>query len=680
VSRKKALLALTSLVFLLPLISQSIDMNEVNALEEFRWGVAAFNRGQYNDSMRSLERALAYTPNNLTYQEWLGMALFRAGYEAQALDMWEYILARRTDPVLSSRVELQRFRQGLGRELAEEGRYVVAGVVEGAAGRLSVFRRPSAVFPMPDGGFYLAAYGSNQVSYFDINGALVYTLSGGLEGIANPYDILYSPQTGNLYISEFGAHRIIRCNSRGQINLRFGGRGRGPGQFLGPQYLAEDDKGYLYVCDYGNRRISKFDSQGQFILNFGGPGGSFAGLREPTGIAVLGETIYAADSRLGIIAAFDQSGNYLGSLGEGLLSAPEGLSLWEEGRLLVTDQNRVYVLNPSQESLSLLADLSGTNVRILKASRDINGNLLVPDFNNSRISFLTEVSRLYSGLAVQVLRIDSLSFPENQVDILVEDPQGNPVVGLSERNFLLSEIFEDNRLVDQFRLISRGNLSGALNLALVADRDPGMAPYAEDLRRAAGTLFDSLGGAGRITLITAGDPPVPASPPDSGRNSFAAAAAGRREDYRGGPLDLALRLAVSEVLGGRGFNGVVYLCHGPPGRDAFKTYTLLDTLRFFKNNGVSFHVIYAGPEGAVSEELEYLARETGGSSLSLYRPEGLNGFVQSITEKPNGTYTLAFTSRVEPDFGRRFIPLQVEVQLYNHTGRERSGYFAPSEY
>ena len=47
---------------------------------------------------------------------------------------------------------------------------------------------------------------------------------------------------------------------------------------------------------------------------------------------------------------------------------------------------------------------------------------------------------------------------------------------------------------------------------------------------------------------------------------------------------------------------------------------------------------------------------------------------------PDGTYTLEYNSLVDGDFGRLYIPFQTEVILYNRSGREKSGYFAPARY
>jgi len=603
------------------------------------------------------------------------------------MDIWEKILKQKTDPVLNNRVELERFRQGLGAEMMTPGRYVVSGLIEGITPDYTLFRRPASLHAMPDGGFYMAAYGSNEVFYFDINGSLRFRINGGLQLLASPFDVLYSPSSGNLFITEYNGNRIVRCSPRGLDLIRFGERGRGDGQLLGPQYLAEDNKGYLYVTDYGNHRVVKFDGDGNYILSFGQAVSGFSGLREPTGIAVQDGRVYVADARAGLIAIFDFSGNFLGALGEEVLTAPEGLSAGHEGELLVVDGNRIYSLTLENRALESLADLSGTNVRLLKAVRDVNGNLLSSDFNNNRVSFLTDVSQIYTGLSIQVESIDANDFPEVLVDLRVEDPLGRPIVGLTKKNFYLTELSEARYMIDDYELVHQGNLSGALNAALIVDRDPGMAAYGSDIRKAVGELYDSLTSKSTFRVISAAGLPVIAAPWGTGRTAALRAAEGAPRDYiTGGRLDLAVQLAAGDVITGRGYKAVVYLTRGTPGASAFMGYSVLDTARYLKNNGIRFYVIYMDSENPAVEgypqfeDLEYICRETGGKSARLYQPQGLTGFFNEIIASPEGSYTLRYTSKTDGDFGRRYIPLQSEILLYNRSGRERSGYFSPANY
>src|SRR5208282_5222948 len=119
-------------------------------------------------------------------------------------------------------------------------------------------------------------------------------------GLRAPFDLL--PWGNRYYVSEFTTDQVSILDSNGLRIRAFGKRGRGDGQFLGPQFLATDGEA-LFVTDWGNARVSKFDPEGNFLLSFGGPVEGFAGLKNPTGIAAKSGTVYVADRALRSVSA-----------------------------------------------------------------------------------------------------------------------------------------------------------------------------------------------------------------------------------------------------------------------------------------------------------------------------------------------------------------------------------------
>ena len=134
-----------------------------------------------------------------------------------------------------------------------------------------------------DGSFFVVGFVTNRVIVLDSNGIVRKTLWGGLEGFDHPFDIV-EDRDGSVYVSEFRGDRIAKCDRNGNRILTIGGKGRGPGLLLGPQYLALDPDGNLYVSDWGNKRVSKYSRKGEFLLSFGRPAGVYPGLGAPAGV------------------------------------------------------------------------------------------------------------------------------------------------------------------------------------------------------------------------------------------------------------------------------------------------------------------------------------------------------------------------------------------------------------
>src|SRR5205807_6388584 len=76
------------------------------------------------------------------------------------------------------------------------------------------------------------------------------------EGIALDRD-------GNVWVADYGHDRVIKIAPDGHQLAMVGGRGGGPGEFVGPKGVAIDaSSGKVYVADTGNARVQRLSSDG----------------------------------------------------------------------------------------------------------------------------------------------------------------------------------------------------------------------------------------------------------------------------------------------------------------------------------------------------------------------------------------------------------------------------------
>ncbi|HUI70812.1 MAG TPA: NHL repeat-containing protein, partial [Spirochaetia bacterium] len=328
----KLRLLILSVLCLLPAVlpAQNLDFNAVRSAEQLRRGVQAFHRGFYADSLVSLEKAISYQTSNQLAQRWLGRTLWKSGYEQEALRTWDQLVASGTgDQLMRNWISVTELRRGLGRELDNKAKWVVSAELDGNLRGGYAFKRPTSVRSRPDGSFWVVAFGSNEVLRFDPDFKLLSVVRGGLAGLDHPYDVAEADD-GTLYISEYGANRIAKCTPAGEKIATFGQTGRTDGMLVGPQYLALDGKGYLWVTDWGNSRVVRYDLDGRFVQ-------SISGINGPTGIAVNDDRLYVSERATKRILVYDLSGNPLGTLGDDVLSGPEGISFTPDGMLMVAD-------------------------------------------------------------------------------------------------------------------------------------------------------------------------------------------------------------------------------------------------------------------------------------------------------------------------------------------------------
>ena len=540
----------------------------------------------------------------------------------------------------------------------------------------NVFLRPSAVTSRPDGGFYVASFASNDVLLLDANGRVLRKIRAGFSGFDHPFDVL-APGNGLLYVSEYGSDHIVRCTPTGGQVVRFGRKGLGDGQLLGPQYLASDGKGYIYVTDTGNARVSKYDYDGKFVLSFGQKSDLFPGLANPSGIAIYNDDVYVADATLKSIAVFDLSGNYVSTIAAGSLNGPEGLSLFDDsGDLLIADTTRVVLYNVDNAVTTVLADLTGTAQNIVKVVPDSNGDLLAADFDSSTVFVLSQYSAMYAGLSVQIDRVYSDKFPSVTADVSVKTRLGAPFTGLDAPNFVLTE---GGVPVGNPKLVFKG-MDGDAQIVILIDRSNAMLAHKQDIVNSVLDIVTAVQGKGSFKIVTAGENPVVEVGPNTERNTAAKEAAENGTYSDAWRFDLGLRMATSELIPKQGKSAVVFITQGDLGANPFQQYAMNDLLQFMENNGVRLYTVFVDQRARVSEPLRFMTRESGGKSYYLYQPEGIGGIVNDLREARDATYVFTYTSPSQANFGNSFIPLEVETHLFARSGRDEAGYYAPLQF
>jgi sugar lactone lactonase YvrE len=652
-----------------PLLSaQIIDFSAVRSAEQLRAGVQSFHRGFFNDAWISLEKSISYQPSNTLAQLWLGRAQWKSGYEQEALRTWRQVLGTgKGGPLVRDWVDVLSLRRGLGAELAGPSTWVVSSELDGTARGAYPFRRPTSVRPRADGSFWVAAFGSNEVLHYDANFRLLGTLRGGLAGFDRPYDVAEAPD-GSLYVSEYGANRIARCDPRGDKLLTFGLAGSGNGALLGPQYLTIDRRGYLWVADWGNARVVRFTLDGTFVQAVTGIGG-------PTGIAAWEDRLYIADRQGRRVLVYDLNGNPLATLGVGTLQAPEGLSFSNSGTLLVADQNRILECDLEHETWTVRGDASAHARRLVQQASTVNGDILGADFDQNKILLLSDVTSLYSGLAVRVDRVNAVKFPEVYADISVENRYGRPVAGLMLSNFLVTE---NRAAVRSPSLVVANTQVKTIDVSLLVERSPALESMRGDAEQAAADLYGLVTQSGRITSISASDRPQREADFGQARLRFL------RDSFQAPPsarwrFDLGARLAgdslITALSGAR--RAVVFFTTGSLGQRPFSTYSLLEVAAYFRNSSIAFYPVIFGNQ-APDDDLAWLAAATGGRVFASSTPGGMQEVVRTMQGRLGPLYTLRFTSVTPPDFGDRYIPLEVEVTVQKASGRDEAGYYAPA--
>jgi hypothetical protein len=353
--------------------------------------------------------------------------------------------------------------------------------------------------------------------------------------------------------------------------------------------------------------------------------------------------------------------------------------------ILAVDSNRILLIDPDTAIIRELGVLrNAANVRITGAEMDSNGNVLAADFRTGEVAVMTRMDDMAAGLFVEIVRVVSDNFPIVTVEVEVTDRLRRPIVGLDQRNFLLSE---GGYLAGEQNFLSAFHRSANTDVSILIERSPATLNLGDDL---AAAVRDVNSAAGTIvSIVSAGEQPTRENPDSASTGStpaarLAAAARGSRASYSSGwRFDLGLRLAATDLLQGEKKRAVVFVGAGAAGGatdslGAFEQYSLSELAAYLSNNNVALYAVMVG-SGVPGADLRYLCEQTGGSILSLYRNEGIMPEIQKLRERASSSYILSYRSALSTDFGRAFLPLEAEVYLMDRSGRDSTGYFPPLE-
>lgn len=81
-------------------------------------------------------------------------------------------------------------------------------------------------------------------------------------------DILIEPHQNGYLVMDGNRNQFVWFNKKGKLKKTFGGKGKGPGEFVELHTFTTDNMHNIYAFDRRLRKFSVFDSTGKFIRDF----------------------------------------------------------------------------------------------------------------------------------------------------------------------------------------------------------------------------------------------------------------------------------------------------------------------------------------------------------------------------------------------------------------------------
>lgn len=158
------------------------------------------------------------------------------------------------------------------------------------------FKHPHGIFITSQDELYLTDRDTQLVTRWTLDGQFLHAWGTRDEPGApgqpfNQPTRAFVTSDGAMFVSDgYGQHRVHRFGSHGQLEVSWGEKGEGPGQFALPHDVWVDPRDRVMVCDRENRRIQFFDRDGVFLQEW-------ADLQYPMQVFLKEEIIYLAEAR-----------------------------------------------------------------------------------------------------------------------------------------------------------------------------------------------------------------------------------------------------------------------------------------------------------------------------------------------------------------------------------------------
>jgi DNA-binding beta-propeller fold protein YncE len=205
---------------------------------------------------------------------------------------------------------------------------------------VGTFQRATRIVVGTQGTIYVLDADENKVSLFSNLQDAPKTL-GGFGWSSSSFDKPTGVATDgvNIYVSDFGNHRIQRFDREFNYISSLSTRDTSDisSRFGYPLDIALSEIGDLFILDGENIRVMKFNSQGSFERAFGDINAGKGKLQNPMKLMATNYRIYVGDKNK--ILVYDYFGNYLGSVGDGILSNLTGFTILKNGLIAASNDS-----------------------------------------------------------------------------------------------------------------------------------------------------------------------------------------------------------------------------------------------------------------------------------------------------------------------------------------------------
>lgn len=655
--------------------SQEIDLSKEYSMDEFQNGVRSFHNAEYERAITFFIKSLSFNPDNHLARYFLGDSYRKAGYENNAIFVWNNLLSLGyTERSLRNKVSYLYNKKGMLSEININKNFLLREDIKGYYEDSSspLFLKPSQIFIDNNNHYFIASFMTGAVLELDPNLNVVKNHFPLPNKFKKPFGVAVNRE-GDLFVSDFESDQVIKFDKMGIVKAKIGFKGIGRGALLGPEYLLLDNEENLYVVDSGNHRVNKYSSKGEilFSIGSGGDGNDEGKLQKPAGMYYFNDKIYACDREAGKVFVYDKSGNYLYSFGEGVLEKPYDITRDNYGRFLIICEKKIWAYEEENELWYIEEAVGNRLSRGISIAMDKENNLFAADFNTSRLLIFSHERERYTNLNLNIERVFSQKFPDVHVALTVEKDDFSVPSGINTNNIT---IYENGKIVPIVGDVYTKDRDEITDVAVIFDNNYNMRNYKNDFRVIMDNWLRNIGENTNVAFFAMkGDDTVLLNDFESTRLSILDSidSAGFTPSTDKGA---AIKFSIYHMLRRFSKKAVIFVTNSLETGGDFEKFQVENSIALAANNNIPVYVVSFG-ENSLSEIYEYIAKKTGGDYYRVYKSGDLQDLVKKIEESRGRDLIFSYSSRALSRFGDEPITVTVEINYGGMSGAAKSIYY-----
>ena len=656
------------------IISQNINLSEEYSLDEFQNGVRSFHNSEYERAITYFFKSLGFDKNNFLAKYFLGESYRKAGYEKNAIFTWNNLLSNGYEErSLRNKLAYLYNKRGNLSEININKNLLLREDLRGYyddSDTIPIFLKPSQISVDKNNHYYIASFLTGLVVEMDSNLKVIRNHFPLPFKLRKPFGVVVDDE-GYLYVSDFENDVIVVFDRKGMLINKIGYKGIGKGAFLGPQYLLFDDNEDLYVVDSGNRRINKYRKNGDILFSFGGGENKDINLIHPAGMFYYNDKIYVCDKGNNKVIVFDKSGNYISTFGEGKLKKPYDITRDKFGRFLILCEKKMWGYE-EDNALWYVIDAMGNRLeRGISLVLDKENNILVTDYNTSRLFVFSNERERYTNLNVNIEKIFSQNFPDVHVVLNVEKDDFMVPKGITAGNVT---VFENSKIVNVIGETYTQLRDDNTDILIIYDKNEGMKKYSKDFNLIADRWLRNKKKNTSVGFISINKSEAILEEDFNSTRLSVLESINNKESASYTDKGAAIKYGIYHMLKRFSKKAIVLVTNSlETGRD-FERFELENCLALARNNNIPIYIV-SFLDGQLSPVYSYLAEKTNGDYYRAYRTKDLQYLFKRIEETQSKEIVISYNSVSTSRFSKEPISVEVEVNYVGMTGIAKSIYY-----